>query len=180
MRAAQEEANNARENFKRAEEEVTQFKNAIETVADATSTLVPDQLANGEFEEAMSGINTSLLNVKEYSENMGFDDFATDIVGQLTVAQQGFNDISQVAQGGDAAIGNFFRDFVENAQAAGASTDDMASSLANMGQSLVQNGANADTVSSIINNLEALPEEKNHKNQRRGRRFPLLTKQRSA
>ncbi len=158
--AAQEEANNARENFKRAEEEVTQFKNAIETVADATSTLVPDQLANGEFEEAMSGINTSLLNVKEYSENMGFDDFATDIVGQLTVAQQGFNDISQVAQGGDAAIGNFFRDFVENAQAAGASTDDMASSLANMGQSLVQNGANADTVSSIINNLEALPEEK--------------------
>lgn len=158
--AAQEEANNARENFERAEEEVTQFKNAIETVADATSTLVPDQLANGEFEEAMSGINTSLLNVKEYSENMGFDDFATDIVGQLTVAQQGFNDISQVAQGGDAAIGNFFQDFVENAQAAGASTDDMASSLANMGQSLVQNGANADTVSSIINNLEALPDEK--------------------
>ena len=157
---AEEDLKNYSADLDTAQQEVSQFKEGIQTVADATSTLVPDQLANGNYADAIRGITTSLLNVKEYSQEMGFDDFATDIVGQLTVAQQGFNDISQVAQGGDAAIGNFFQDFVENAQAAGASTDDMASSLANMGQSLVQNGANADTVSSIINSLEALPEEK--------------------
>ena len=158
--AAQEEANNARENFKRAEEEVTQFKNAIETVADATSTLVPDQLANGEFEEAMSGINTSLLNVKEYSENMGFDDFARSTVEQLTVAQQGLDNIYQVAQGSVEGIGAFFNDFANNAQTAGASADDMAKSLANVGTSLIQNGADGSAVADIINGLEQMPDNK--------------------
>ena len=157
---AEEDLKNYTADLDTAQQEVSQFREGIQTVADATSTLVPDQLANGNYADAIRGITTSLLNVKEYSQEMGFDDFARSTVEQLTVAQQGLDNIYQVAQGSVEGIGAFFNDFANNAQTAGASADDMAKSLANVGTSLIQNGADGSAVADIINGLEQMPDNK--------------------
>lgn len=144
----------------KSEAEVQQYKEGIQGVADVTSALVPKQLADGEFERALSGINTTLGDVKNYTKEMGYDDFARGITEQLTVAQQGLDNIYQVAQGSTEGIGNFFSDFVSNAELAGASSDDIAKSMANIGTSLMQNGADGNVVADIINSLNELPEDK--------------------
>lgn len=157
---AEEDLKNYTADLDTAQQEVSQFREGIQTVADATAALVPDQIANGKYADAIRGITTSLLNVKEYSQEMGFDDFARSTVEQLTVAQQGLDNIYQVAQGSVEGIGAFFNDFANNAQTAGASADDMAKSLANVGTSLIQNGADGSAVADIINGLEQMPDNK--------------------
>lgn len=157
---AEEDLKNYTADLDTAEQEVSQFREGIQSVADATAALVPDQIANGKYADAIMGITTSLLNVKEYSQAMGFDDFARSTVEQLTVAQQGLDNIYQVAQGSAEGIGAFFNDFANNAQTAGASADDIAKSLANVGTSLIQNGADGSAVADIINGLEQMPDNK--------------------
>ena len=157
---AQTEVNNLSADFDKSSAEVEQYKEAVKGVADVTSALVPEQLADGEFERALSGINTTLGDVKNYTKEMGYDDFARGITEQLTVAQQGLDNIYQVAQGSTEGIGNFFSDFVSNAELAGASSDDIAKSMANIGTSLMQNGADGNVVADIINSLNELPEDK--------------------
>ena len=144
----------------KSEAEVQQYKEGIQGVADVTSALVPEQLADGEFDRALSGIKTTLGDVKNYTKEMGYDDFARGITEQLTVAQQGLDNIYQVAQGSTEGIGNFFSDFVSNAELAGASSDDIAKSMANIGTSLMQNGADGNVVADIITSLNELPEDK--------------------
>ena len=157
---AQTEVNNLSADFDKSSAEVEQYKEAVKGVADVTSALVPEQLANGEYSQALSGIKTALGDVKSYTQEMGFDDFARGITEQLTVAQQGLDNIYQVAQGSTEGIGNFFSDFVSNAELAGASSDDIAKSMANIGTSLMQNGADGNVVADIINSLNELPEDK--------------------
>ena len=157
---AQTEVNNLSADFDKSSAEVEQYKEAVKGVADVTSALVPEQLANGEYSQALSGINTTLGDVKNYTKEMGYDDFARGITEQLTVAQQGLDNIYQVAQGSTEGIGNFFSDFVSNAELAGASSDDIAKSMANIGTSLMQNGADGNVVADIINSLNELPEDK--------------------
>ena len=157
---AEEDLKNYTADLDTAQQEVSQFREGIQSAADATAALVPDRIANGKYADAIRGITTSLLNVKEYSQEMGFDDFARSTVEQLTVAQQGLDNIYQVAQGSVEGIGAFFNDFANNAQTAGASADDMAKSLANVGTSLIQNGADGSAVADIINGLEQMPDNK--------------------
>lgn len=157
---AQTEVNNLSADFDKSSAEVEQYKEAVKGVADVTSALVPEQLANGEYSQALSGIKTALGDVKNYTKEMGYDDFARGITEQLTVAQQGLDNIYQVAQGSTEGIGNFFSDFVSNAELAGASSDDIAKSMANIGTSLMQNGADGNVVADIINSLNELPEDK--------------------
>ena len=157
---AQTEVNNLSADFDKSSAEVEQYKEAVKGVADVTSALVPEQLANGEYSQALSGIKTALGDVKSYTQEMGYDDFARGITEQLTVAQQGLDNIYQVAQGSTEGIGNFFSDFVSNAELAGASSDDIAKSMANIGTSLMQNGADGNVVADIINSLNELPEDK--------------------
>ena len=113
---AQTEVNNLSADFDKSSAEVEQYKEAVKGVADVTSALVPEQLANGEYSQALSGIKTALGDVKSYTQEMGFDKFASDITEQLTVAQQGFKNIAQVAKSGDNGISNFFSDFASNAE----------------------------------------------------------------
>ena len=149
---AQTEVNNLSADFDKSSAEVEQYKEAVKGVADVTSALVPEQLANGEYSQALSGIKTALGDVKSYTQEMGFDKFASDITEQLTVAQQGFKNIAQVAKSGDNGISNFFSDFASNAAKAGAGADDISKSLASAGTALIENGADINnTVDKYIN-----------------------------
>ena len=149
---AQTEVNNLSADFDKSSAEVEQYKEAVKGVADVTSALVPGQLANGEYSQALSGIKTALGDVKSYTQEMGFDKFASDITEQLTVAQQGFKNIAQVAKSGDNGISNFFSDFASNAAKAGAGADDISKSLASAGTALIENGADINnTVDKYIN-----------------------------
>lgn len=87
-----------------AKNEVNQFKSAIESVANDTAALIPQQLADGEYSEAMNGLKTALENISEYTKELGFDDFAQNLVQELSVAQQGFDNITQVAQSGQEGM----------------------------------------------------------------------------
>lgn len=158
-----EEATKKSENIKKEVEECTtevdQFKSAIESVANDTAALIPQQLADGEYSEAMSGLKTALENISKYTKELGFDDFAQNLVQELSVAQQGFDNITQVAQSGQEGIADFLNDFASNSTAAGASAEDLANAVAQIGTSLINNGADADVINEIVKSIVGLPED---------------------
>lgn len=146
LRVAQANVNNFSVDLDKSSAEVEQYKEALQGVADVTSTLAPEQFASGDYEQAISGIKTALSDVKTYTQEMGFDEFASGITEQLTIAQQGFDNISQAAQSGREGVSNFINDFANNAKSAGASADETARSMAASGASMVLNGAVIDDV----------------------------------
>lgn len=160
LKSAQDDVKRLSSDFDKSSAEVEQYKEALRGVADVTSLLAPEQFASGDYEQTINGIKTALSNVKSYTKEMGFDDFASELTEQLTIAQQGFTNISQAAQSGSEGVNSFLTDFANNAKLAGASADDIAKSMANIGTSLVQNGADGNVVADILNSIADLPEGK--------------------
>lgn len=154
LQAMQDNVNALSTKLDKSSAEVEQYKEALQGVADVTSTLAPEQFASRDYEQAISGIKTALSDVKTYTQEMGFDEFASGITEQLTIAQQGFDNISQAAQSGREGVSNFINDFANNAKSAGASADETARSMAASGASMVLNGAVIDDVTNKVDKID--------------------------